>query len=112
MAFGDAFHMSYVINNDLHRLIGRNVPLTTVTDSLSLLDIITRASITAGRRLMIDLETVKGAYKRREIEKMGFIRTAFNPADALTKARKCFAIDDVMTTGTLRHSVEHWVARK
>ena len=77
-----------------------------VTDSLSLFDIITRASITAEKRLMIDLETMKGAYKRREIEKMGFIRTAFNPADALTKAKKCLAMDDILTTGTLLHSVE------
>ena len=32
MAFADDFDMSYVIKRDL-RLIGRNIPLTMVTDS-------------------------------------------------------------------------------
>lgn len=61
---------------------------------------------------MVDLETVKGAYKRKEIEKMEFIRTAFNPADALTKVKHCLAMNEVLATGTLIHTVEQWVARK
>ena len=112
MAFADAFDMYYVVKRELERLFGRNIPLTMVTDSLALFDVITRASITAEKRLMIDLGTVKGAYKRREIEKMGFIRTAFNPADALTKEKKCIAMNEVLETGILEHSVEQWVARK
>ena len=112
MEFADAFDISYIIKRELQRLSARNVPLTMVTDSLSLFDIITRASITAEKRLMIDLETVNGTFKRREIEKMGFNRTEFNPADALTKAKKCLAMEEVLTTGTLPYSIEQRVARK
>ena len=60
--------MSYVIKRDIERLIGRNISFPMVEDCLSLLAVITRASITAEKRLMIDPQTVKGAYKRREIE--------------------------------------------
>ena len=47
MAFADAFDMSYVVKRDMQRLIGRNISLTMVTDSLSLFDVITRASVSA-----------------------------------------------------------------
>ena len=36
MAFADAFDISYVVKRDLERFIGRHIPLTMVTDSLSL----------------------------------------------------------------------------
>ena len=61
MAFVDAFDMSYVVKRDLEQLIGRKPPLTIVTDSLSLFNVITRASITIEKRLMIDLETVNSS---------------------------------------------------
>jgi hypothetical protein len=47
--------------------------------------VITKATVTTERRLMSDLEVVKDAYDKREIEMFGFIRTTSNPADALTK---------------------------
>jgi hypothetical protein len=37
------------------------------------------------KRLAVDIEAMKGAYKRREVETIAVIRTDVNPADALTK---------------------------
>lgn len=54
-------------------------------DSLSLFDVIAKASTTVEKRLMIDLETVKNAHQQAELGQIGFIRSQQNIPDCLTK---------------------------
>lgn len=112
MALADGFDAAYAIRHDVERMTGKRVPLSVFTDSLSLFDVITKATLTAERRLMIDIAGVKQAYKTREIHTIGFIRTQYNPADALTKVRPCGALDDVLQSGRLSHPVAQWVDRQ
>ena len=65
-----------------------DIPIVMLTDSLSPFDVITKAKITSERRLMIDVKAVKDAYQRHELGAIRFIRSEFNPADALTKVKK------------------------
>ena len=85
LVFSDAFDMFYAINHDLQSLLKQEVPLVMITDSLSLFDIITKCTQTAGKRLLIDLNIATQTYKQREVEMIGFVRTEHNPADGLTK---------------------------
>ena len=112
MALADGFDAGYSIRHDLARMIGRKIPISMFTDSLSLFDVVTKATITAERRLMIDIAGVKQAYKTREIHTLGFIRTNYNVADALTKVKACDAMRKALRTGKLEHPVEQWVERK
>jgi hypothetical protein len=56
MAFVEAFDMGRIIRHDLTPVLGQRLPITILTDSLSLFDVISKASTTAERRLMIALE--------------------------------------------------------
>jgi isocitrate lyase len=47
--------------------------------------VITKSTMPREKRLAVDIEAMKGAYKRREVETIAVIRTDVNPADALTK---------------------------
>jgi hypothetical protein len=44
------------------------IPIAVLTDSLSLFDVITKASTTAEKRFTIDLSVLKQAYDHREVE--------------------------------------------
>jgi hypothetical protein len=82
------------------------------TDSLSLFDIITKLSTTVEKRLMIDLVVVREAHDRMEIAQLAFLRTNWNPADALTKVSRNTYLETILTTGTIDPPVVQWVVRR
>jgi ribosomal protein L10 len=75
------------------------------TDSLSLFYVITKSSTTAEKRLMIDLVVVREAYYRMEIAQLSFLRTKWNPADALTKVSRNTYLEIILKTGAIDHPV-------
>eukprot|EP00171_Calliarthron_tuberculosum_P022950 IDg22950t1 len=77
-------------------------------DSLSLFDVITKVSVTAEKRLIIDLKIVRRYYATKEIEKVGFVRTLNNPADSLTKPKRCHILEKILTEATISHQIEQW----
>lgn len=109
MALADGFDAAYALRHDIERMTGKRIPLSVFTDSLSLFDVITKATLTAERRLMIDVAGVKQAYNSQKIHTIGLIRMQYTPADALTKIRPCGALDEVLEAECLRHPVAQWV---
>ena len=61
------------------------------------------------KRLLIDLAVVREAYRRREVERFGFLRTADMPADALTKAMDSPCLQRLMREGMLDHPVAEYI---
>jgi hypothetical protein len=61
---------------------------------------------------MIDLVMVREAYDRMEIAQLAFLRTNWNPADALTKVSRNTYLETILTTGTIDHPVAQWVVRR
>jgi hypothetical protein len=112
MALADAFDTAYALKHDIEMIMKQRIPIVILTDSLSLFDVITKASTTAEKRLMIDLSVLKQAYDRREIETIGLVRTAHNPADMLTKIKGSAILDTILSTAQLCHPVEQWVNRR
>jgi hypothetical protein len=111
MAFADAFDMSIIIRHDLANILNRKLPISILTDSLSLFDVISKSTITAERRLLIDLAAAKAAYAARELEHVGFIRTQYNPADSFTKVSRCPILEDILRNGKIAHPIEQWISR-
>ena len=109
MAFADAFDMTYAIKRDIELMTNQPIPISMLTDSLSLFDVITKSTITTEKRLMIDLKVVKDSYHRNELRNIGFIRSENNPADALTKVKKCPVLDQVLADSALHHRIEQWI---
>ena len=56
MAFADAFDMKFAIKKDM---INQPLPIVMRTESLSLFGVTTKSTITAEKRLMIDIKVVK-----------------------------------------------------
>jgi hypothetical protein len=97
--------------HDIERMIDRNVPIHAFTDSLSIFDVITRSTSTSEKRLMIDITAAKEANHEGTIDIIGFVRTAFNPADAFTKVTRCLGLEFIILNGKISHQIEQWVER-
>ena len=100
-AFADAFDYVYVMKHDLEQILDKRIPLQMFTDSKSLFDVIVKNSTTAERRLMIDIKDVRESYEQLKISNVGFVRSEDNPADALTKAKTCSALNRILSTGLI-----------
>ena len=111
MALADAFDMAYTLRHDLEHMIQQSIPIVMMTDSLSLFKIITKATTTTEKRLMIDLCTVNQSFKNGEFENIGFIRTQYNPADAFTKVKRNTILEQFLKTATIFHPIEQWIKR-
>lgn len=110
MALADAFDVAYSLKHYMQRIKGKRVPITIFTDSLSLFDVISKATTTLEKRLMIDIASVREAYVKHDLEKLGFIRSQHSSADPFTKVMKCKALDDALN-GRLDHPIEQWIDR-
>lgn len=111
-AFANAFDEAFIIKHDLERVYKQRVPLTMLTDSKQLFDVITRASHTTEKRLMIDIAAAREAYNRNEITNVGLVKSANNLADGLTKPGFCQSLDDVLRTAMDQNPVEQWIIRQ
>ena len=84
IAFAEGFDQGYALKCNLKELLGTNVPLTLMTDSKTLFDVITKASYTREKRILIDLASVREGYRRFDIDDIGLIASEENLADGFT----------------------------
>jgi hypothetical protein len=111
-ALADDFDMAYALKHDTERIIKQNVPIVILANNLSLFDVITKATTTAEKRLMIDLCVIKQTQERAEVDANGFVRSEYNPADVLTKITRCAILERNLSTANLLHPVEQWIERR
>jgi hypothetical protein len=95
----------------MQELLGRSVPLTILTDSKTLFDVITKASYTREKRILIDLASVREEYRRFDIDDIGLISSEENLADGLTKETNMDKLREAVSTGRLQTVVKHFVIR-
>lgn len=84
-AFCDAMDFATAIRRTIESILGKEIPLYMHADSKSLFDTITKRSQISEKRLLIDLATLRDAYRRHEMSNIGFMRAEHNIADPLTK---------------------------
>ena len=85
IAFADCLDDAYTVKVELERMLGRSISLEMLTDSKQLFDAVCNSTRTKERRLMLDIDAAKQAFRRKEISDLGLIRSGENLADALTK---------------------------
>lgn len=107
----DAFDLACAIKHEPQKLLTKEVTIMMFTNSLSLSDVTTKASLTTERRLMIDTLIVKKAYKTNALPKLRFIRSQFSPADALTKKKNGSIIHYILKKVSLDHLIDQWILR-
>lgn len=110
-AFADGFDRAFMIRHDLQMIYNMEIPLHILTDSLQMVDVITKASSKTERRLMIDIAAAREAYNREEISNVGLVSSDDNIADALTKENSNDALDKLIRTGLDKTPVQQWIIR-
>ena len=110
-AFADAFDAAYILKHDLERVYDQPLPMVMLTDSKQMFDVITRASHTTEKRLMIDIAAAQDAYNKHEISNVGLVKSEHNIADGLTKPGLCSALNTMLRTGVDNNPVQQWIIR-
>lgn len=110
-AFSEALDEAFVIRYDLERLYNQHIPLTILTDSKQLFDVVTKASQPTEKRLMIDIAAARQAYTRHDISNVALIASDDNVADAFTKVNASSALTNLLRTGYDHTPVIQWVLR-
>jgi hypothetical protein len=109
-ALVNAFDSAAVIRDTLTQILHltEQLPLVVCTDSKSLYDCLVKLGTTQEKRLMIDLMCLRQAFERHEINEVKWIDGNTNPADAMTKAKPCSALKNLIDTNKLQLRVEGW----
>lgn len=109
IALADAFDNVFLLQHDLQRILGKQIPILMMTDSKLLFDVITGNKYTTEARLMVDIAAVREAYNQRTISNIALIERAYNIADPLTKITHSNILQNIMETGYLRHPISQYV---
>lgn len=95
-AFADAFDVAFTMRHELRKVIGKEVRLTMLTDSMSLFKVIINSSVLSEKRLMIDISAARQAYETNDIDHIGWIPTKANVANGLTKFGICDTLNSYL----------------
>lgn len=87
-------------------MLNQVIPLSMRTNSLSLFDVLTKATVTTEKRLMIDLQTVKDSYRNNEINNVAFILSENNLSDKFTKVNANICLMTTLRFGTILHQMQ------
>lgn len=90
-----------MIRHDLECLFKNRIPITVLTYSESLFRIIISSSVTTEKLLMIDVKAVRDAYQKGDLIDVGWIRSAQNLVEGLTKFYKIRLLVDFLEEGRL-----------
>lgn len=112
IAFSDAFYMGYSTECDLQTIPNQPIPLSMMTDSVSLFAVLTKSSTTTEKTLMIDIQTVKESYRSEELNNVAFIRFEHNMADALIKVKSHDGLTKTMINRKIEYPIEQWIIQK
>lgn len=90
----------------------RNViPLTMLTDILSLIYVLMRAAVTAGKRRMINLQNLEDLYCITEINDVSFTLSEHNLAAQFTKCNNNIHLMAVLIFTNISYPVQQWIIR-
>ncbi len=105
------FDVGAVLKSTIESILKQCLPMIFCTDSKSLYDCLVKLGTTQEKRLMVDIICFRQSYKRRKIIEIKWIDDDSNPADAMTKAKPCHALQELINTNTISMKASGWVER-
>lgn len=85
MTFAKCFDMAFSFEHDMKCTLRKHILFSMVFYPQYLLDVVTEATRTTGKRLTIDLQSLKDVYKSFELSKVALVQSVFDIADVHTK---------------------------
>lgn len=111
IAFADTPDMAYNIKYDVQLMTNAYILMSVMMDSLSLFNILTKASTTTKTRLKVDLESVQNVYKNGEIQDVTCSQSEYNIADAVTKTKKQIILVETFKQARSDDSIQRKIIR-
>lgn len=85
VSFADSFDFVYTMRIDLQMMFNKQVRLKVFNGSKYFFESITKESIIAEKRLMINVTFLQNYLEQEKVSNSGAFHTEHNPADAFTK---------------------------
>lgn len=104
-ALSHAYDIGFALRFTISELLCRPVTMHLYTDSKTLFQSVINLTSMTEKRLLIDIATLREAYRSGDLEHLAHIDTADNPADAMTNPRSTAALVRALQTNTLEHKV-------
>ena len=103
------FDVRAVLKSIIESILKHSVPMTLCTDLKSLYDCLVKLGTIKKKRLMVDIMYLRQSYKKREIMEIKWTDGDSNPADAMTKAKPCHVLQELINTNTVSMKASGWV---
>lgn len=109
----EGFDVGFIIRDAVQRCTGmKSVPLTLATDSRSLFQLSVTLVQTTEKRLLIDLNVIREAYEKRDLNDLVWISGDSNPADGLTKmTKRNDVLGTMLATNQFNPQTQSWIKR-
>ena len=102
IVFSDMFDAAHTMAEERRALYpGCTIPVKLYTDNKCFFEVISKGTCTSEKRLMLDIAAAREGFTNFDISDIGFVRTADNVADGLTKSMKQTAIRHILSEGRL-----------
>jgi hypothetical protein len=95
------FDRASMVQHQMHELLGIEIPLVLLTDSLQIFHAVTRLSALSEKRLQIDAAVIREAYESKKLTTIAHVAGDDNIADCLTKQADSSSLKDVLRNGML-----------
>jgi hypothetical protein len=109
IAFAEAFDRSFVLKSDLKDMLDLKNPIHMYTDSQLLFYVISKGSMTAERRLRIDIALAREGFDRKWISDIALVASLDNLADALAKPWAPGGLLEVLKSTRIRTHARRWI---
>ena len=107
-AFADGgLDYEFILQHHLTNILKKNLLIRMITDSKSIFDNVTKMSYTEEKRLAIDVSAIREAYDWGEIDKIAWIRSFYNPADAMAKLTNNAILLRALKDNQVEHTIEN-----
>lgn len=109
--FLDAFDVAFAVAADLHSILSRRLDIVPFTDSRQLFDALVKGKRTAEQNSTVEIASARQSYRNFEINGVGLVQCADNPADRLTKVVASGALGMLIESQMDRTLVVEWIER-
>lgn len=102
-ALSHSYDIGFALRHTLSELINRDVQMRLYTDSKTLFQSVTNLTSMTEKRLLIDIASLRDAYRNGDLQHLAHIDTADNPADGMTKSKATGTLVKAIRSCSLQH---------
>jgi hypothetical protein len=100
------FDITYLVKTILDLILNKDILFVICTDLKSLYNCLVKLGTMQEKRLIIDIISIREAYKQREIAQVKWIASKLNPADFIIKSKLTNALKSLININKIDLQVQ------